>query len=198
MAVRPQKAADVATVMSVSGEAATVVTKMDAPVAPPPSHRTLRPSPNAEPTREGAKPKRRGVMLAISLLLLLGLGWTYFSSRRKATEPPVTTAAVVPQPQHSAEVPVAVGHLGINAYPWGTVTSIRNVSSGESIDLGSPLVTPAPIDLAPGRYEVTLTHPDYPRPITRTVDVTAGREETLNVQFADPATASLPRFEGTR
>jgi hypothetical protein len=59
-------------------------------------------------------------------------------------------------------------------------------------------VTPAPIELAPGRYEVTVSHPDYPRSITRTVDVASGRDETLNVQFADPATASLPPFEGGR
>jgi serine/threonine-protein kinase len=192
VSARPAKEADAATMMSVAAEAPTVVTKMDAPVSPPPSHKTLQPEPRLERTRDVPAPgSRRTIVFAIVTLVVVLGGLGAIMMRRQETAP-----AVVPAPPQ--QVPVAAGHLGINAYPWGRVTSIRNVASGESIELGGPLVTPAPIDLAPGRYEVTLTHPDYPKPITRTVDVAAGREETLNVQFADPAKATLPPFGGTR
>jgi hypothetical protein len=62
------------------------------------------------------------------------------------------------------------------------------------VDIGANVVTPAPLDLAPGRYEVTLAHPDFPRPITRTVDVPSGGNVDLYVTFRDPANASVPNF----
>ena len=59
-------------------------------------------------------------------------------------------------------------------------------------------MTPAPVDLPPGRYEVTLSNPQFGQPVTRTVAITAGEEETLNVTFRDPASATLPDFGVTR
>ena len=82
------------------------------------------------------------------------------------------------------------------AFPWAEVTSIRNVSNGATIELKAPFVTPAPVDLAPGTYEITLSNPAFRSPITRTVDVKAGQEQLINVAFADPATATLPQLGG--
>jgi hypothetical protein len=45
---------------------------------------------------------------------------------------------------------------------------------------------------------VTLSNPSFKEPITRTVAVEVGRDETLNVQFSDPQRASLPDFGGAR
>jgi hypothetical protein len=59
-----------------------------------------------------------------------------------------------------------------------------------------PIVTPAPVDLTPGRYEVTLSNPAYPKPIVKTVDVKAGQEQTLHVPFADASQIALPDLAG--
>jgi len=101
-------------------------------------------------------------------------------------EPPAVTA--------SSPVPAAPGHLALNAFPWGEVTSIRNVATGSAVAPKEPM-TPLSLDLAPGTYEITMSNPAFPTPITRKVEVKAGAELPVNIQFADPATATLPRFE---
>ncbi|HEV7485508.1 MAG TPA: protein kinase [Thermoanaerobaculia bacterium] len=93
-------------------------------------------------------------------------------------------------------VAVAPGRVALNAFPWAEVTSIRNVSNGATVELKSPFVTPAPVDLAPGTYEIKMSNPAFRSPITRKVDVKAGQEQLLNVAFADPATATLPQLVG--
>ena len=105
---------------------------------------------------------------------------------------PIATTTPTPTPT----APLAPGHLGINAYPWANVTSVRNLDSGESVDIGPDVVTPARLDLAPGRYEVTLSNPDYPKTITRTVSVQPGRDETLWGNFTDGTSAKAPDFGG--
>ncbi|HUR81651.1 MAG TPA: hypothetical protein VM733_12860, partial [Thermoanaerobaculia bacterium] len=92
----------------------------------------------------------------------------------------------------------AQAHLGINAYPWANVISVRNVESGESVDIGRGVVTPTALDLAPGRYEVTLANPDFPKPIRRTVSLEAGADAPLWVNFSDGKSARVPDFGGPR
>jgi serine/threonine protein kinase len=92
--------------------------------------------------------------------------------------------------------PAVLGRVALNAFPWGEVTSIRNVTSGAAVELKAPLVTPTPVDLVPGTYEITLSNPSFHSPITRRVEVKAGEEQLINVQFADAATATVPHFEG--
>ena len=106
----------------------------------------------------------------------------------------MTATATIAPPPPSTIVEVAQGHLGINAFPWARVTSVRNLDNGEDVDVGPDVVTPVPLDLAAGRYEVTLSNPDFPKPIRRTVSVQAGREETLYVNFSDPRRARVPDF----
>jgi len=109
----------------------------------------------------------------------------------------IVTATPAPKPIHASVVAVAPGHLGINAYPWATVTSIRDLQTGRNVIADGPLVTPAPVDLAPGRYEVTLTNPQFPQPITKTVEVKAGEDQVLHVPFADAASLTLPHLTGS-
>ena len=71
---------------------------------------------------------------------------------------------------------------------------MKNLDNGQSVEIGPDVVTPEPLDLAPGRYEVTLSNPDFPKPIKRTVAILAGAEETLYVTFGDPASAQVPDF----
>lgn len=131
------------------------------------------------------------------LVIAVGIGaWMM----RKNDVPPVTkpvvkaaaAAVVVPPP------PVAAAaHLGINAFPWATVTRVRNIDSGVDVAMNGSLMTPAPLELPAGRYEVTLSNPQFSKPITQTVEVAAGEERTIDVHFADPSQAPLPKFGGS-
>lgn len=142
--------------------------------------------------------KRVGWTLgALAAIAVAVVGWMMVSRK---PEPVVKTNATVtvekPRVTAAAAIPTAQGHLGINAFPWANVTSIRNVDNGSIVELGAPLVTPAPIDLAPGRYEITLSNPAFRSPITETVDVHANEDAVVTARFTDPAQAALPRFEG--
>jgi len=119
---------------------------------------------------------------------------------RTPVQPSSTSTMTVEKPRLSPApvIPVAQGHVGINAFPWANVRSIRNLDSGATVELQSPLVTPAPIDLTPGRYEITLSNPAYQQPITETVDVRPNAQAVVTARFADPAQATLPRFEAQR
>jgi serine/threonine protein kinase len=170
------------TVRSVSGDAPTVVTET------PAAHRALdRPTMEVGPP----EPPRRSRMpfIAIAAVLAIAIAIAAMMLRQTPTAPDIKPLEPVPK---------AAARLAINAYPWAKVTSIRNIQNGQEVDLKAPLLTPEPIDLPPGRYEVTLSNPNFKEPITRTVAVEAGRDEMLNVQFEDPQDAKLPDFGGTR
>ena len=130
----------------------------------------------------------RGVVIVLVIIVISAIA---LMMTRK--EQPVVKKA---EPVEASVVPEAPGRVALNAFPWGEVTSIRNVASGATVDLKAPFVTPAPVDLAPGTYEITLSNPSFRLPITRKVDVKAGQEQLVNVQFADPSTATLPPFSG--
>ena len=137
------------------------------------------------------------VLVAVAAVLLLAAAVGGYVTLQKEEPPPPAPVVRKEKPAPAvvaSVVPVATqqGRLGINAYPWANVTRIRNVESGEAVELATPLVTPAQIDLAPGKYEITLSNPKFRRPITRTIDVRAGEDETLFVQFTD----SLPELDG--
>ena len=130
------------------------------------------------------------VVAAIALVLLIGGG--FLMMNRHAADP----VASAPASTNMSVVAPQQGHLGINAFPWGEVTSIRNVDSGEAIELKSPIVTPAPLDLPPGNYEVTLSNPKSKTAVSRTVSVRAGETSQIHVPFDDPEQAALPSFGG--
>jgi hypothetical protein len=143
--------------------------------------------------------------LAIAIVVLVGggvglmtsrVGQTFLSGR---SQPPVSqTGMSGPHPvapaQHASVIPRAPGHLGINAFPWAEVRSVRAVDDGQDVDLANTLVTPAQLDLTPGRYEITLSNPSFAKPITRTITVGSGEEARLDVQFSNADTAALPDF----
>jgi serine/threonine-protein kinase len=191
---------EAATIVSIAQDAPTVAANLP-PAKKPLDRRGMNPpAPSARPVQK--EQKRRSMLLPIAALLLIALGVGGWVMMRKPApvEPPVTqpvaqasTVSVPTQEAASAQQ----GRLGINAFPWANVTSIRNLDSGQNVAI-STLVTPAPVDLAPGRYEVTLSNPQFRQPITRTVAIAAGEDETLNVTFRDPASATLPDFGVTR
>jgi len=125
----------------------------------------------------------------VAIVIAAGAYVLLTKSPKAAPQPnPIVTKPAPPPP-------VVHARLGINAFPWGEVTSIRNVASGESISISAPIVTPAPVELVPGKYEITLSNPSFRTPVTKTVDVQSG-DQSITIQFIDPASAKLPRFDG--
>lgn len=194
-----ERDADPATIVSTAQDAPTIVTG------------DLRPllRPRVDPVEPA--PSRRGRAAAVVLFLSLAsvaLGsWVVFTK----DDEPVPAATVSALVQHAATLPagqprtavpseanVRRGRLAINAFPWANVTSIKNLENGEQVELGGKLITPAPVDLAAGRYEVTLSNPQFRKPITRTVTIDPGADAMLTVTFVDPSSAALPDFGVTR
>jgi serine/threonine protein kinase len=142
-----------------------------------------------------AKPKR---VLPIAAAFSVALAIAVSAAVMLRDHPqPVASSRVAAPHINASVVALPPGHLGINAYPWATVTSIRDLRTGRNVIRDAPLVTPAPVDLAPGRYEVTLSNPEYPQPITKTVEVKAGEDQVLHVPFADAANLALPHLTGS-
>ena len=131
-----------------------------------------------------------GAALLVLAVVLAVMFWP------SASEPSATTGVPVVEetaPAESLSV-VAPGRLGLQAFPWGEVVSIRNLDSGESVALGSPIVTPGSIELAPGRYEVTLRHPDVADAQSQTVEIGSG--DSRIVSFSLRGDPGYPDFGG--
>jgi serine/threonine-protein kinase len=172
----------------IDSRAPTELTDHGKPIA----HRELRKVSTTNVVPLPPRPRSRIAWFA-AVALLVALVIVAIVVRMKPLPEPAPakeTAAVTA----SNPVPPPPGRVALNAFPWGEVTSIRNVATGSAVALKEP-VTPVSIDLAPGTYEITMSNPSFSSPITRKIEVKAGAEQPVNIQFADPATATLPRFE---
>jgi hypothetical protein len=154
------------------------------------------PRPGAAAAAVVSEPRARRSfpLVAIAIVMLVAAITALLWSRREPAKP-AAAAITVDKPVVAAVAPVvpaAQGGLAINAFPWANVTSIRNADDGNEVGLTNVPVTPTALELAPGRYEVTLANPNYAKPITRTVEVDERGDATLFVQFTNAAT--LPDF----
>jgi serine/threonine-protein kinase len=183
----------------VTDEATRAVRVQDiATVASKPLARTVRTDSGNVPTVMTAseetppqkKPRSRAAAVAIVMIIVIGGGVGAMLRNRANTLQPAAPVAV----QSASVVPRAPAHVGINAFPWAEVRRVRGLDDGQEVELPSTLVTPAQLDLTPGRYEITLSNPSFDKPITQTIELGAGEERRINVQFTNPATASLPDF----
>jgi len=147
------------------------------PPSPPPSQKTGR---------------SRIAAIAVATLIVIGAGVGLMFRKHPEAVKEVTVTA--PVTSAGAIVPKAQAHVGINAFPWAEVQHVRDLDGGQEVALQANIVTPAQIDLSPGKYEITLTNPAFKKPITETIEVGAGEQRTINVQFTDAASASLPDF----
>jgi serine/threonine protein kinase len=168
----------------VDSNASTVLTANGEPMSRP-----LRKGSTTNVVPVPARPRSMTGLIVVVVVVLAAAAIAAFLLRKPApVEPRKTEPARV--------VAVAPGRVALNAFPWAEVTSIRNVANGATVEMKAPFVTPAPVDLAPGTYEITLSNPAFRSPITRKVDVKAGQEQLINVAFVDPATATLPQLVG--
>jgi serine/threonine protein kinase len=143
-----------------------------------------------EPVRRSRAPLFAGIAILLALIAGSTFMWKNYVGRASARPDglkPVLHNAIAP-------IPVAPGRVAVNAFPWGEITAVKNVASG-ALERIQPTITPAPLDLAPGKYEITLSNPSFGAPITRVVDVRAGEDQLVNVQFTDPTAAKLPAFQ---
>jgi len=188
---RPTPSSSAPTVVTESQAETMRTIEVAAPPPPPPPNQArtvrtigsrdlVRPK-NVEQPAQLPSWKRIAAGALIAIALIIGIAYLL-----RSPSPPKNVVKPV----------VAQARLGINAFPWGQVTNIRNVASGESVSMKEPIVTPAPVDLAPGTYEITVTNPEFRDPVKKTVELRAGAEQLVNVTFTDPATAKLPRFDG--
>jgi serine/threonine-protein kinase len=185
--VPPQRAPNDAPTVVTLSSAATVQTSSGATVSTGSGAAAIDLAPRQpDETVPAEKPKAMWTIAAAAVLVVV-LGVVMMVRNRAAS-------TVAP----SAAVPARAAHLAINAFPWANVTAIRNADTGDQVELKEPLVTPAPIDLPPGRYEVTLANPAFAKPITKSVDLRTGGDQLVHVQFSDPAAAPLPHFGASR
>ncbi|HEV7241883.1 MAG TPA: protein kinase [Thermoanaerobaculia bacterium] len=173
----------------VAAEAVTIVSIEDNAPAAPAVQKTLDRVVAQEDSAPPAKKRSSWMLYAAALVLAVLVAGGWMLTRERPAPPRPTTPV-----KASVTVPAAQGRIAVNAFPWANITSVRNLENGAAVDIGANLVTPAPLDLAPGRYEVTLANPNFPKPISRTVDVAPGGDVTLYVTFSDPALASVPDF----
>ena len=131
--------------------------------------------------------KRLPVLGAAAAALLILLGWAGIAMWRKPAVPVTPIVADAP--------PAAAGrsaHIALNAFPWGEIKEIKEVSSGRVVPTEG-LVTPATFEVAEGTYRLTVRHPDYGEK-TEIVDAKAGGLREVNLQLTSPDALQLPSF----
>ena len=142
------------------------------------------------PTKK--KSGSRVAAIAVATVIVIGAGIGVML--RKHPEPVKEVTVTAPLTSAGTIVPQAQAHIGINAFPWAEVQHVRDLNDGQEVALQTNVVTPAQIDLSPGKYEITLSNPAFKKPITQTIEIGAGEARTINVQFTDAENASLPDF----
>ncbi len=152
--------------------AATPAGGTTVPVEEPAVHR--RPSP------AGRRFRRR---LAWGLAAAAAVGaagaFVFFKTLSSSIHSEIhSTLDVNPPAPAAASAP---GTLVIDASPWGEVTEIRD-GRGSRLALGEVRQTPLVLALPPGRYVVTLRHPDAP-PAKLEVDLAASARVERRVEL---------------
>ncbi len=148
----------------------------------------------AEPTvmeRQIAPPKKSNTAMlgaiAAAIVVVLGLGG-WFLFRKPSAQPatptaPVATTAVTTTAPAPANVPAGQGALLLSASPWGDIDKIVNDDNKQPIALSDDnRSTPARLDLAPGKYLVTMSGPSG-KTTTFDVRVDAGRTTAKSVDL---------------
>ena len=172
-----------------NADVATIVTRELAATIVTNSVEDVRP-------RLPGRARRLSSTVVIVIALIIAVGSAVGIMLRNQRQPAINTNPPLVQ-RASTLVPKSPAHLGINAFPWAEVRRVRDLNDGQEVDLPATLITPAQLDLTPGRYEITLSNPSFDKPITQTIEVGAGEERRINVQFTDAASAALPDFGAT-
>jgi hypothetical protein len=125
--------------------------------------------------------------IAASIVIVLGVGG-WLALRKPAPPPvqpaaPIASTAVTTTAPAPANIPAGQGALLLSASPWGEIDKIIDSKSQQQVLLSEDnRSTPARIDLAPGKYSVTLSGPNG-KTTTFDVQVDAGRTTPKSVDL---------------
>ncbi|MGK2858505.1 MAG: hypothetical protein ACSLFQ_14995, partial [Thermoanaerobaculia bacterium] len=152
------------------------------------------------PATLAEEPRARSPLVwigAAALAIVLVVVGVLVSNRSERGPVPTETTASVQQPAGGDVTVVAPARLGLHAYPWGELSSVKNLDSGQAVGLAESMVTPASLELPPGRYELTMNGPDG-TPLVMPVELTAGEVELVTFQFRKAVANEYPDFGGGR
>jgi len=157
----------------------------------------LEPKLNAEPTvierQMTMPPPARKISTATisavmgAIAIVIGL---YLILRKPAPQPaapvaPVASTAVTTTAPAPANIPAGQGALLLSASPWGDIEKIVDDRNKQQVLLSDDnRSTPARLDLAPGKYLVTMSGPAG-KTTTFDVQVDAGRTTSKSVNLGD-------------
>jgi predicted Ser/Thr protein kinase len=118
-----------------------------------------------------AEPKknRAPVILAAAAVLVIAALLAYFLALqpKKEAPPPAAPTVAVSKP----------GYLAFQVIPYAVVEEVVHVESGEKVDLGAETdsrTTPLRLELTPGAYRITYSHPQWRGARTRVITVSEG------------------------
>ncbi len=190
---RKTTGSDEATVMERAGGAGSEATLLEtkgkfgstAAAEPTVLERQMQPAPAPPPRKNVA------VLAAIAAVVVIAVGIAIFVMvRRPSPQSAATLTAVPATTAVTATAPAAKpisgdrGVLLLSASPWGDVDKIVNARDQSKVDLPSDASsTPARIELAPGKYIVTLSGMNGTKTID--VDIKAGQPTTQRVDMGN-------------
>jgi len=125
--------------------------------------------------------------IAAAIVIVLGVGG-YFMLRKPTAQPaapsvPIASTAVTTTAPAPANIPAGQGALLLSASPWGNIDKIVDDSNKQQVALkDDDHSTPARLDLAPGKYLVTMSGPAG-KTTTFDVRVDAGRTTSKSVDL---------------
>lgn len=141
-------------------------------------------------------PDRRAVWpwgLLVAAAVIIGGMLVLFRARPETVTTPVVESEIV----ETAPTAVRATTVGVHAWPWGEIETLRNDDTGEVIDVVDP-VTPVAIDLQPGRYSIVMSHPGYSEDLSHSFEVHQGELNLVNVQFERTEEIVLPDLGDSR
>jgi len=125
------------------------------------------------------------IAAAIVIVLVAG-GW--FFTRKPAAQPvapaaPISSAAVTTTTPAPTNIPAGQGALLLSASPWGEIDKIVDQRNQQQIMVSDEnRSTPTRIELAPGKYFVTMSGPGG-KTTTFDVQVDAGRATEKKIEL---------------
>ncbi len=141
-----------------------------------------------ETARAPGRPGRRTTAMAVAaavVIVLALLGFLFARQRAAARASSVEISGGT----------AAAATLAVNAFPWGEVVSVRDLSTGKLVEVGT-MTTPAAIDVPAGTYEVVVRNPAFENRLTQQVTLAGGETKRVHLQFAEASLAAMPELVG--
>jgi len=157
------------------GDAPTVMERLATQAAPTQLEAKMQAAP-----KEPNKAMLGAIAVAIAVVVAVG-GWLI--THRQASQPaapavPIASTAVTTSAPAPANIPAGQGALLLSASPWGDIDKVVDDRNKQQIALNEDdRSTPTRLDLAPGKYLVTMSGP-------------AGKTTTFDVQVNAGKTTS--------